>query len=78
MKRLQEHLNSNYIELASRLRPKDTPRKVVAYVESYDDVFFWRSGYPAFLHNCHQNYLQYQKQMENFGYNFQFVPIVYL
>ena len=43
MKRLQEHLNSNYIELASRLRPKDTPRKVVAYVESYDDVFFWRS-----------------------------------
>ena len=43
MKRLQEHLNSNYIELASRLRPKNAARKVVAYVESYDDVFFWRS-----------------------------------
>lgn len=42
-KRLQEHLNSSYIELASKLRPKDAARKVVAYVESYDDVFFWRS-----------------------------------
>ena len=42
-KRLQEHLNSDYIELASKLRPKNSVRKVVAYVESYDDVFFWRS-----------------------------------
>ena len=42
-KRLQEHLNSTYIELASKLRPKNATRKVVAYVESYDDVFFWRS-----------------------------------
>jgi len=42
-KRLQDNLNSNYIELASRLRPKNAAKKVVAYVESYDDVFFWRS-----------------------------------
>lgn len=42
-RRLQEHLNSTYIELASRLRPKGVARKVVAYVESYDDIFFWRS-----------------------------------
>ncbi|MCR5849690.1 MAG: DUF4435 domain-containing protein [Bacteroidaceae bacterium] len=42
-KRLQEHLNSTYVELASRLRPKSAARKIVAYVESYDDVFFWRS-----------------------------------
>ena len=42
-KRLQDHLNSNYIELASRLRPKNAARKIVVYVESYDDVFFWRS-----------------------------------
>ena len=42
-KRRQEHLNSNYFELASKLRPKNAARKVVAYVESYDDVFFWRS-----------------------------------
>ena len=42
-KRLQEHLNSQYFELASKLRPKNAARKVVAYVESYDDVFFWRS-----------------------------------
>ncbi len=42
-KRLQEHLNSAYIELASKLRPKNAAQKIVAYVESYDDVFFWRS-----------------------------------
>ena len=42
-RRLQDNLNSNYIELVSRLRPRNAARKVVAYVESYDDVFFWRS-----------------------------------
>jgi len=42
-KRLQEHLNSNYLELASKLRPRNATKKIVAYVESYDDVFFWRS-----------------------------------
>ena len=42
-KRLQEHLNSQYVELAQKLRPKNAARKIVAYVESYDDVFFWRS-----------------------------------
>lgn len=42
-KRLQDHLNSAYIEFASRLRPQGTKKKIVAYVESYDDIFFWRS-----------------------------------
>ena len=42
-KRLQEHLNSQYVELAQKLRPKNAAKKIVAYVESYDDVFFWRS-----------------------------------
>ena len=42
-KRLQEHLNSQYVELAQKLRPKNAVRKIVAYVESYDDVFFWRT-----------------------------------
>ncbi|MBR5053267.1 MAG: DUF4435 domain-containing protein [Bacteroidaceae bacterium] len=42
-KRLQEHLNSTYLELAQKLRPRNAVRKIVAYVESYDDVFFWRS-----------------------------------
>lgn len=42
-KRLTDNLNSQYVELAQRLRPRHARRKVVAYVESYDDVFFWRS-----------------------------------
>ena len=42
-KRLQDNLNSIYVELASRLRPRNTKKKIVAYVESYDDIFFWRT-----------------------------------
>lgn len=42
-KRLVDNLNSHYIGAANRLRPVDAKKRVVAYVESYDDVFFWRS-----------------------------------
>lgn len=42
-KRLQDNLNSAYIASANRLKPKKSRRRIVAYVESYDDVFFWRS-----------------------------------
>ena len=41
--RLYDNISSRYIEAANRLRPKSARRRVVAYVESYDDVFFWRS-----------------------------------
>ena len=43
MRRLTDNLNSQYIEAANRLKPKGKARRVVAYVESYDDVLFWRS-----------------------------------
>ena len=42
-KRLQDALNSSYVEAANRLRPRSARHRIVAYVESYDDVFFWRS-----------------------------------
>lgn len=28
---------------ANALRPKDSRRRIIAYVESYDDIFFWRT-----------------------------------
>lgn len=40
---LLSNINSAYIEAANRLRPRTHKKKVVAYVESYDDIFFWRS-----------------------------------
>lgn len=40
--RLKDNLNSHYIEAANLLRPKTERRRVVVYVESYDDVAFWR------------------------------------
>jgi hypothetical protein len=43
MKRLKDNLTSSYLEAANWLNPKKQRKKIVAYVESYDDVFFWRS-----------------------------------
>lgn len=44
---MSRHLTSNitsaYLEAANRLRPKTRKRKIFAYVESYDDIFFWRN-----------------------------------
>ena len=41
--RLKDHLNSSYIEAANALKSKHERRRIVAYVESYDDIFFWRT-----------------------------------
>ena len=42
-KRLVDNLNSLYIGAANSLKPKNARKKIVAYVESYDDILFWRS-----------------------------------
>ena len=42
MKRLRENLTSRYWEAAQRLQPRQSRRKIVAYVESYEDIAFWR------------------------------------
>ena len=42
-KRLSENLNSNYIGAASRMKPSGARKRIVAYVEGYDDVMFWRN-----------------------------------
>lgn len=43
MKRLKDNISSGYVEAANRLNSRSARRKIVAYVESYDDVFFWRT-----------------------------------
>jgi hypothetical protein len=40
--RLNHNLNAAYIAAANKLRPKKSRRRIVAYVESFDDVAFWR------------------------------------
>jgi len=47
-KKLKDNVSSGYFEAANRLRSKKAKRRIVAYVESYDDVFFWRSILSAF------------------------------
>lgn len=41
MKRLRDNINSAYISAMNRLGGKHARKRIVAYVESYDDVFFW-------------------------------------
>ena len=40
---LKDNLNSRYFEAANKLTSKHARRRIVAYVESYDDVYFWRT-----------------------------------
>lgn len=42
-KRLTDNLNSLYLGAANTLKPKNSRRKIVVYVESYDDILFWRN-----------------------------------
>lgn len=42
-RRLSESLSSGYFAAANRLNSRTARRRIVAYVESYDDVFFWRT-----------------------------------
>lgn len=42
-KRLRDNLNSQYFEAANALNSKRARRRIVAYVESYDDIYFWRT-----------------------------------
>ncbi len=41
-KRLIDNITTDYLGAAQRLKPKSGRKKIVAYVESYDDVMFWR------------------------------------
>lgn len=42
-KRLSENLSSLYIGAANSLKSKKARKKIVVYVEGYDDIMFWRN-----------------------------------
>lgn len=46
--RLKDHLNSDYFKAANALKSKSARRRIVAYVESYDDIYFWRTVLSTF------------------------------
>ena len=41
--RLKDNINSDYFKAANAMKPKQARRRIVAYVESYDDIYFWRT-----------------------------------
>ncbi len=41
--KLTDNINSKYFEAANALKSKQARRRIVAYVESYDDIYFWRT-----------------------------------
>ena len=46
--RLKDNLNSKYFEAANAMTSKKARHRIVAYVESYDDIFFWRTVLSVF------------------------------
>ena len=42
-KRLKDNLSSRYFEAANKMKSQNARRRIAAYVESYDDIFFRRS-----------------------------------
>ena len=42
-KTLKDNINSQYFQAANALRGRQARRRIVAYVESYDDIYFWRT-----------------------------------
>jgi len=48
LSKLKENISSGYLEAANRLNSKKSKRRIVAYVESYDDIFFWRTVLDGF------------------------------
>ncbi len=48
-KKLTGNITSRYFEASNRLRPGGKKkRRIIAYVESYDDIFFWRNVFQEF------------------------------
>ena len=41
--RLKDNITSRYFEAANAMKSKLARRRIVAYVESYDDIYFWRT-----------------------------------
>lgn len=39
---LKDYISSDYVSAANKLQGKKARRRIVAYVESYDDILFWR------------------------------------
>lgn len=39
---LKNYISSDYVNAANRLQGRKARRRIIAYVESYDDVLFWR------------------------------------
>ena len=52
-KGLKDNINSQWVNAANALRGKNARRRIVAYVESYDDIYFWRTVLSRFEDNHH-------------------------
>lgn len=46
--RLRDNLTSDYFKAANSLNSKRARKRIVAYVEAYDDIFFWRMALSQF------------------------------
>ena len=58
VKRLRDNLSSKYFEAGNRMTSRTARRRIVAYVESYDDIFFWRTILSGFENSTRYSFFQ--------------------
>ena len=46
--KLRDNITSDYFKAANAMRGRSSRRRIVAYVESYDDIYFWRTVLGSF------------------------------
>ena len=56
---LIDNLNADFLAAFSALQPSGSPQRVLVYVESHDDISFWRSV----LHPFEGNSLSFDIQL---------------
>ncbi|MDL2211025.1 DUF4435 domain-containing protein, partial [Bacteroides sp. OttesenSCG-928-M17] len=42
-KKLRDNISSSYFEAAHKFYPRKSKKKIIAYVESYEDIAFWKT-----------------------------------
>ena len=53
-KNLRDNISSEYFAAANKLNGQNGRKKIVAYVEAYDDIYFWRTILKDFeTKNCY-------------------------
>lgn len=64
-KKLKDNITSSYIEASNQLRSQHAKQRIVAYVESYDDIYFWRTVLSEFEDEHHYFHIMLPSHLQH-------------